>query len=463
MATSLLSPRQVEALALLRAESTDELLYGGAAGGGKTWIGCFWLWFMCRKYPRTRYVVARRHLKDIVNSTIPSFFKVVTVAEGAGRLDYKPERYWLYNSRSETITHARNGAQIVLVDTEYKPQDPLFDRYGGGEYTAGWCEEVQETSRKAYSALRTRIGRHLNSELGVHPVMLSTCNPSKGWIYTDFYRPYKDGKLPPGRHFLPATIDDNPYLTEEYRAILHNIGDPQMRARLLSGSWEFEDEDNQLLPARLLANALSAQASGQEVRMGIDVALGGPRADSTTIATMRGTELISLEQIMASDYTGDPSLFDSWLTGLLAERIREAGALGPNAVRLDYSGIGANLWQLLRAQHGLLVYPFKGGAPAIPRVGRPIKYANIRAQAWWELKEKARLKALKLPAVYDEELWQELTAARYNVRADVITLEDKHLLRARLGRSPDKADALVMAAFDLPTGQTGQAGAIVIR
>ena len=462
-ASSLLTPRQVQALAIINDPTTKEFLYGGAAGGGKTWLGCFWFWYMCRKYPRTNYVLARRQLKDLTNKTMASFFKVCQALEGRGNSKYNPDRFWRYNDRDKKITHLRNGSQIFFVETEYQPTDPDYDRYGGGEYTCGWCEEVQQTSRKAYNALLTRVGRHLNKELGINDVMLSTCNPSKGWLYTDFYLPYKSGKLLPGKVFLPATIDDNPYLTEDYRAKLQNLGDPQMRARLLSGSWEFESEDNQLLPARLLANTLSAQATGQEVRMGIDVALGGPRADSTTIATMRGSELVSLEQIMASDYTGDPSLFDSWLTGLLAERIRETGALGPNAVRLDYSGIGANLWQLLRAQHGLLVYPFKGGAPAIPRVGRPVKYANIRAQAWWELKEKARLKALKLPAVYDEELWQELTAARYNIRADVITLEDKHLLRARLGRSPDKADALVMAAFDLPSGQTGQAGAIVIR
>lgn len=462
MGTSgLLSPRQVEALQLLSLDTTDELLYGGAAGGGKTWLGCFWLWYMCRRYPRSRYVVARRHLKDIVNATIPSFFKVVTVAEGVGLIGYKPERYWLYNSRQEIITHARNGAQIVLVDTEYKPQDPLFDRYGGGEYTAGWCEEVQETSRKAYSALRTRIGRHLNAELGVHPVMLSTCNPAKSWIYTDFYRPWREGKLPHGRLFLPATIDDNPYLTEEYRTILQNIGDPAMRARLLSGSWEYEDDEGQLIPARLLVNALQAPAMVGPVRLGIDVALGGQRADSTTIATVRGNALESIEQIQASDYTGDPAGFDLWLTDLLAERIREAGALDPNAVRLDYSGIGANLWHLLRANHGLAVYPWKGQQPPIQRPGKPIKYANLRSQAWWELKEKCRLKAWKMPAIYDEELWQELTAVRYSTRADTIALEDKHYIRHRLGRSPDKADALVMALFELPAGQTGPAKVIV--
>lgn len=460
-ASGLLSPRQVQALQLLHLDSTNELLYGGAAGGGKTWLGCFWIWYMCRKYPRTRYVVARRHLKDLINATLPSYFKVVTVAEGAGKADYKPERYWLYNSRKETITHARNGAQIVLVDTEYKPTDPLFDRYGGGEYTAGWCEEVQETSRKAYNALRTRIGRHLNAELGIHPIMLSTCNPAKSWIYTDFYRPWREGKLPPGRLFLPATIDDNPYLTEEYRSILHGISDPAMRARLLSGSWEYEDDDGQLIPARLLVNALQALPTPGPVRIGIDVALGGPRADSTTIAIVRGNTLEGVEQIQAGDYTGDPSGFDLWLTDLLAERIREAGALEANAVRMDYSGIGANLWHLLRANHGLAVYPWKGQQPPIQRAGRPIKYANLRSQAWWELKEKCRLKAWKMPAIYDEELWQELTAVRYSTRSDTIALEDKHYIRHRLGRSPDKADALVMALFDLPAGQTGQAKVIV--
>ena len=460
-ADALLSPRQVQALRLLTLDTTDELLYGGAAGGGKTWLGCFWLWYLCRRYPRTQYLVTRRHLKDIKRTTMPSFFKVATACEGAGVTKYNPERFWVYNSRDEVITHARNGAKIFFAETEYKPTDPDYDRFGGGEYTCAWCEEVQETSRKAYGVVNSRIGRHLNALYKIHPLLYSTCNPSKGWIYTDFYLPWREGKLPPGRLFLPATIDDNPYLTDDYRAILQKISDPAQRARLLTGSWEYDDDEGQLIPARLLVNALQALAQPGQVRLGIDVALGGPRADSTTIATVRGNALESIEQIQASDYTGDPAGFDLWLTDLLAERIREAGALEPNAVRMDYSGIGANLWHLLRANHGLAVYPWKGQQPPIQRTGKPMKYANLRSQAWWELKEKCRLKAWKMPAIYDEELWQELTAVRYSTRADTIALEDKHYIRHRLGRSPDKADALVMALFDLPAGQSGPARIVV--
>lgn len=457
----ILSPKQAEALRCLIYGDVIELLYGGAAGGGKTWLGCFWVWYMCRKYPRIRIVIARRHLKDISTATLPSFYKVCAAMESRPGYIYKAERFWRYNGSLSIITHSRNGAQIHFVDTEYKPTDPLYDRYGGQEYTCGWCEEVQETSRKAYNALRTRIGRQLNDEYGLKPMMLSTCNPSKGWIYTDFYLPFRDAKLPEGRAFIAATIGDNPYLSAEYRSVMENINDPVVKARLLEGKWEFEDDDSQLISALTLSNTLSAIFIPGPVRIGIDVALDGPRADKTVIAIVTGNRLERIEVISASEHTGDPAGFDLWLTERIFSIVSDY-RLEPNAARIDYSGVGANIWQLLRTNFGLLCFPFKGGSPAIGRAGKMQKFANVRAQAWWELKEKIRLKQLVLPQSYDEELWQELTALRYNIRADVVQMEDKMYLRRRLGRSPDKADALMMACFDLPT-QTGEKPRIALR
>lgn len=449
----LLSPKQAAALRILLTGDRLELLYGGAAGGGKTWLGCFWVWYLCRKYPGVKIVIARRHLKDLESTTLPSFYKVCVAMEG--HADYKAEKFWAYNGQKAKIAHKRNGSEIHFVDTDYRPQDPLFDRYGGQEYTCGWCEEVQETSRKAYNALRSRLNRHLNEEYNLKPMMLSTCNPSKGWIYTDFYLPQKEGRMPPGRAFMAATIDDNPFLPTGYKELLLDMNDPLMKARLVEGQWEFDDDENQLLSANVLANTLSAIPRPGNVRIGIDVALDGPRADKTVLAIVSGNALQKIETIAAADYSGDPALFDLWLTRTIFERIKPYNICNPNAVRIDYSGVGANIWQLLRANFGLLCYPFKGGSAPIGRPGKMQKFENIRAQAWWEMKEKARLKQFCLPGSYDEELWQELTAVHYSIRGDTIKLEDKHYLRHRLGRSPDKADAFVMALFDIPENTTG--------
>ena len=109
----------------------------------------------------------------------------------------------------------------------------------------------------------------------------------------------------------------------------------------------------------------------------------------------------------------------------------------------------------------LKVFPFKGALAPFPRKGSNLKFWNLKAQSWWEAKEKIRLKKIKIPADYDEELWQELTAVKYTNRNDTIGIEDKSQLKRRLGRSPDKADAFILALFDIPEAR--QAAKIVTK
>ena len=61
----ILTKKQTEALDYLEDSSTNELLFGGGAGGAKSFLGCVWIILSCLKYPCTRWVIGRSKLKAL--------------------------------------------------------------------------------------------------------------------------------------------------------------------------------------------------------------------------------------------------------------------------------------------------------------------------------------------------------------------------------------------------------------
>ena len=65
------SVKQARAFRLLETSPTvTQLLYGGAAGGGKSWLGCNWQIYRRLAYPGTRGAIGRDELKKIKRTTL---------------------------------------------------------------------------------------------------------------------------------------------------------------------------------------------------------------------------------------------------------------------------------------------------------------------------------------------------------------------------------------------------------
>lgn len=250
---------------------------------------------------------------------------------------------------------------------------------------------------------------------------------------------------PRSRTFIPSALDDNPYLARtDYRAQLDALPEP-LRSAIRDGDFMAarQDDEWQILPSAWVREAQERwQATPPELvpmcAIGVDVARGG--ADQTVLAIRH----------------------DGWFAPLVAKPGRET-PLGADVAGLVVScrrdgavpvidmggGYGGAVIEHLSTANEIRCEGFipAGGSTARTADGQ-LKFANLCAEAWWRFREaldpgQASGSPIQLPP--DAALMRDLTAPTFRVGPRGIQVEAKDGLRARLGRSPDRGDAVVMA------------------
>lgn len=231
--------KQEQAWKKLQDKTTKYILFGGGAGGGKSWLACEWLLTNCYFYPGSKWFIGRNELKRLMASSYVTFTKVC-------KYHNIPENDWKLNGQYNYIEFF-NGSRIDLLDLAYKPTDEMFERLGSLEYTGGFIEEAAEVKFKAFDVLKSRVGRHLNKEFNLTRKILLTCNPNKNWLKRVFYNPWKKEELEDSYAFIQSLYKDNPHTAEEYEEALGDITDKATRQRLKYGNWDYDDDDNALV------------------------------------------------------------------------------------------------------------------------------------------------------------------------------------------------------------------------
>lgn len=227
--------------ALAHQQVAKEILFGGAAGPGKTdWLLAQGL-RLCFKYPGFPALILRR--------TFPH------LAQQRGIIDRLrtriPRNVGTYNA-GEHVWRFRNGSQLQLG---YLATDADVERYIGGE--VGWIgwDQVEQFTEYQYTRMfhPLRLPEHHPAVLdGYLPHMACTANPGGTghmWVKSRWidpapaYRvwlpaPSEDEPHPGTRVFIPATLKDNPSMPAWYREQLNAIKDPALRRALAEGDWD---------------------------------------------------------------------------------------------------------------------------------------------------------------------------------------------------------------------------------
>ena len=149
-----LTTKQKQAYNYLTDHTTDYVGYGGAAGGGKSALGCKWLMELGFYAPGSKFFIGRENIKDTRASVLKTWAEIAKWHEFAA-----------YKFTDIGIVFD-NGTEIELLDLTFYPyKDPMFERLGSKVYTAGWIEEASQVNALAFEILKTRVGRWKNESV----------------------------------------------------------------------------------------------------------------------------------------------------------------------------------------------------------------------------------------------------------------------------------------------------------
>lgn len=425
-----LFPKQAKAFAYLQDSTTNEVLYGGGARGGKSRLLATWLAVECISKPGSSWLLGRNELKRLQQTTLLELLEVLNELG-------LPKEAYNYNIQQSLITFS-NGSRIFLYDLGYMPSDPNYDRIGSLNLTGAAIDEAQEVQYKVINVLRGRFSLVEKWGWKTIPKILMTCNPSRNWIYTEYYKPWKAGTLPNERKFIPALVGDNPTVPQSYIDFLRK-SDPITVARLLDGNFEYEDDPNVLFQAQDVAtmfeNGKKPPARSKRI-ITADVARFGK--DSTVISIWEGLHCQGIIQKRKLN------------TQQVASELRDIASrygVDMEDVVVDEDGVGGGVVDTLGCRG--FVNNSKPLSPYASSVQSYLKrnFANLKSQCYWLFSQLVQqgLVSVKAEGEIKEKLAEELTFIRYKSidTDDKIALESKQDMKERLGRSPDLADALM--------------------
>lgn len=438
-------PKQHLAYQKLQDKKTKYVIFGGGAGGGKSWLGCEWILTACYFNPSSKWFIGRKELKRLLQSSFETWKKVC---------DWHgiPSKDWKLNSQYNYIEFF-NGSKVDLLDLDEQPSDPEYERFGSLEYTGGWIEEAGEIRFKAFDVLKSRIGRHKNLEFDVHPKMLITCNPKKNWLKRKIWTPWRAGELDAKYCYIQSLYSDNYFTSEIYGENLDEITDKATRQRLKEGNWDYDDEEGQLIDDDAIRDIWTNPLVGEGKYITADIARFGK--DKTVVMIWDGW---NVTDIFTYEFQ-DTAITAKKIDELLLDR-----KISRNMCAIDEVGVGSGVVDQLRGVQGFVANASPIELPdseikTIMRGGKVVNvtskdnFKSVKDQCGFLLAEKINNRMLAITASIREEL-------REGISEEIEELKDgnpdedvkkklvpKDVIKENLGRSPDYLDNLLMRQF----------------
>lgn len=445
--------------------AADIIGYGGAAGGGKSFLA------IGKALTQHRKVMILRREATQLTGIIDDMTTLLGGRDG-------------YNGQ-ERIWRLPDGRQI-----EFGSVPNLGDeaRYQGRPHD---LLVFDEAANFLESQVRFLLGWLRTTTPGQRCQALLTFNPpttTEGRWIVKFFAPWLDKKHPnparPGelrwfamidgeevevpngepfqhgadliepmsRTFIPSRVSDNPYLMGTgYMATLQSLPEP-LRSQMLYGDFNagIEDDPWQVIPTAWVEAAQARWKRPDKLApmdsLGVDVARGG--RDNTIIARRHG---MWFDEPLV--YPGSATPNGPTVAGLTIAAKRDDAV-----VHIDVIGVGSAPYDFLNeAGQQVVGVNVAESATGTDKSGR-LRFKNLRSELVWRMREAldpTNNTGIALPP--DPQLLADLTAYTWELSGSTIYVASREQIMEKIGRSPDYGSAYVLALMDTPKRATVEA------
>lgn len=216
---------------LFLSANEDFVLYGGAAGGGKSYAILF---------DAVRYAHMKGYRGVIIRRSMPELRELIDIAREIYPMMFPGAKY---SSQEKTFRFPSGGIlEFGFLDN---PADKF--QYQGKQYAwIGFDELGLQTTPEGFDYLKSR----LRTTLPIKPTIRCTANPGSLWVKERFIDP-----APPNTtfrdtvgltyKFIPSLVSDNPYIYQngegQYVKMLSSMSEVERR-QLLEGDWNVSDD-----------------------------------------------------------------------------------------------------------------------------------------------------------------------------------------------------------------------------
>ena len=259
-------------------------------------------------------------------------------------------------------------------------------------------------------------------------------NPAKNYVYYDFYKPFKENKLPEYRQFIQSLVYDNPDIDPYYIENLKQL-EKKSRARLLDGDWEYDDDPTVLIEYEKIIDLFTNNFDSLYGEKFITADIARQGSDKITIGLWNG--------YVVGIYSFQKQYLNE--TGAFIENLRLKNNVPKSNVLCDEDGVGGGIVDFM----GYKGFVNNSSALPNPETGEDENYFNLKSKCYFLLAKRINNAGMYVRSISDDDkplLFEDLEHVKqYNMDKDgKLRVLPKEKIKEIIGRSPDFSDLLMI-------------------